>query len=326
MVQDTGWKEFFSDDERYADLINGIGCKGQQMVAKEDLQELDTQTGFFRSLNFMSRLSFGVERRSIKIRDMIRKAAFGVNFAIIGIENQEIIDYSIPLRNLVYDVGEYEKQAAKIRKEIRKNAKGLTSGEYLYGFGKNSRLYPTVTFILYTGIQEWDGPESLHEMLDFTDIPGNLKEIIPDYKINLIEIRKWENTSVFQTDIRQVFDFIRCSEDKDALKSLVENDLYYKNMEEDAFDVAVHYADAADLIETKDYYRKDGKVDMCTGIKEWIADERAEGKAEGIAEGIDEKTRSVVANMIRRGMSDADIRGLAECEQEMIDEVRKNCI
>lgn len=99
-------------------------------------------------------------------------------------------------------------------------------------------------------------------------------------------------------------------------------DLYYKSMQEDAFDVAVHYANAADLIGTKDYYRKDGKVDMCTGIKEWIADERAEGRAEGI----DEKTRSVVANMIRRGMSDADIRGLAECGQEMIDKVRKDGI
>ena len=107
-------------------------------------------------------------------------------------------------------------------------------------------------------------------------------------------------------------------------------DLYYKSMQEDAFAVAVHYANAADLIGTKDYYRKDGKVDMCTGIKEWIADERAEGKAEGKAEGraegIDEKTRSVVANMIRRGMSDADIRGLAECGQEMIDKVRKDGI
>lgn len=30
MGKDTGWKEFLSDDERYADVINGIGCKGKQ--------------------------------------------------------------------------------------------------------------------------------------------------------------------------------------------------------------------------------------------------------------------------------------------------------
>ena len=41
-----------------------------------------------------------------------------------------------------------------------------------------------------------------------------------DYKINLVEIRKLEDTSVFKTDVRQVFDFIRCSNDKNALKKL----------------------------------------------------------------------------------------------------------
>ena len=42
-------KNFFSDDERYADLINGLGCDGKQIVRKEDLQELDTQTGILKS-------------------------------------------------------------------------------------------------------------------------------------------------------------------------------------------------------------------------------------------------------------------------------------
>ena len=31
---------------------------------------------------------------------------------------------------------------------------------------------------------------------------------------------------------------------------------------------------------------------------------------------------SIVANMVKRGMDDADIRALAECNQELIDEVR----
>lgn len=46
MVRDIEWKEFFSDDERYADIINGIACQGRQAVTKTDLQELDTQIGF----------------------------------------------------------------------------------------------------------------------------------------------------------------------------------------------------------------------------------------------------------------------------------------
>lgn len=109
--------------------------------------------------------------------------------------------------------------------------------------------------------QCWDGPKSLYEMLDFADRPKRLQEMTQDYRINLIDIRKLEDTSVFRTDVWQVFDFIRCSEDENALKELMERDAYYQNMEEDAFDVIVQYANATELAGLKEYYRKDGVPD-----------------------------------------------------------------
>lgn len=57
---------------------------------------------------------------------MVRKVAFGINFAIIGIEQQEEIDYRIPLRQMSYEAGEYENQAATIRKKVRNNSKYST--------------------------------------------------------------------------------------------------------------------------------------------------------------------------------------------------------
>lgn len=254
MAKDVTWKSYFLDDERYADIINGIACGGKQLIAKDDLQELDIQTGFLHNPQFLRTIRTKMRGQRVKLRDMLRKAAFGMNFAIIGIENQETIDYSIPLRNMVYDASEYEKQAMAIRREVRRNSKGLISGEYLYGFKKDSKLKPVMTFILYSGLEEWDGPKSLHDMLDFTDIPAELRERMPDYSINLVEIRKLIDTCIFKTDVRQVFDFIRCSEDKKKLKELVDGNDYYKNMEEDAFDVAAHYTNAVELIERKNYY------------------------------------------------------------------------
>ena len=51
------------------------------------------------------------------------------------------------------------------------------------------------------------------------------------------------------------------------------------------------------------------------------------GKAQGITigheKGMEDKTKIIVLNMLKRGMSDADICALAECSQEMVDEVRK---
>lgn len=319
MGKDMGWKGFLSDDERYADVINGIGCKGKQIVKKEDLKEMDTQTGFIHGTKFIQKLPM-LKKGNVKIRDCVRKVAFGINFAIFGIENQETVDYSIPLRNMSHDVGTYEKQAAKIRKDVRKKHKGLSAGEYLYGFRKNSRLYPSVTFVLYSGSKDWDGPTTLHEMLDFTDIPEEMKEMVADYKINLVEIRKIEDTSIFKTDVRQVFDFIRCSNNKNALKQLVETDDYYKNMEEDAFDVAVQYTNAKELIEAKEYYEKEGVFDMCKALTELIADGREEGKELGK----DEKLREQVEKKVKKGLLIPEIADMLEESEETIERILKS--
>ncbi len=322
MEKDTCWKEYFSDNRRYADLINGLGCGGKRFVTECDLQELDTQIVVRR------RSGRGRKRRRkgrrIRTRDMVRKAAFGVNFAVIGIESQENIDYSMPLRSMVYDAGGYERQADEIRRKIRDQKKirdyteALSPGEYLYDFGKDSRLHPVVTFLLYSGVKEWDGPKSLHGMIDFTDIPPEMRELVSDYHVNLIEIRKFQNTKVFKTDVKQVFDFIRCAEDKEALAKLVEGDPYFREMEEDAYDVVTQYANAKELVGKKDYYRRKGKMDMCTAIREMVQD----GINQGLEQGIDMKTRRIVENMIGRGMSDEDIMAIAECSEELIREVR----
>lgn len=67
---------------------------------------------------------------------------------------------------------------------------------------------------------------------------------------------------------------------------LVEKDKAYREMDEDAFDMAVTYADAKGLISIKKLHEKEGKVDMCKALTELIADGREEGIKEGMAAGI----------------------------------------
>ena len=45
MGMDVCWKEYFWDDARYADVINGIGCRGQQLVHAGDLQDWIPRSG-----------------------------------------------------------------------------------------------------------------------------------------------------------------------------------------------------------------------------------------------------------------------------------------
>ena len=293
MGKDAVWKKYFSDNKRYADFINGAGCGGEPLVCAEELQELDTQA-----------------QDSGKRRDLLRKAAFGVNFAIIGIENQEEIDYSIPLRTLGYDVSAYEHQAAEIKREVRcrRGRKQRTSGEYLYGFWKESRLHPVVTFVLYYGEKEWDGPKRLHDILDFAGIPSPLRELVSDYRVNLIEVRKWKDTSVFQTDVRQVFDFIRYASEPEKLQRLLEEDPSYEEIEEDAFDVMVQYTKAEELKRVKDCFWKEGKINMCEALTMLIEEGREAGIAEGRMAGLEEgrtageqRFAALARNLIEKG-------------------------
>ena len=46
----------------------------------------------------------------------------------------------------------------------------------------------------------------------------------------------------------------------------------------------MQYTNATELIEAKEYYEKEGMVDMCKALTELIADGKQEGRAEGRAE------------------------------------------
>lgn len=136
------------------------------------------------------------------------------------------------------------------------------------------------------GMQLNYGPGCLHDILDFTDIPVSLRMMVPNYVINVISIRKINNTDVFKTDLKHVLDFLRFSEDENKLEKLIKEEPYFSNMEEDAYDVVTNYTNIMQRAEIKKVYVEEGKIDMCKGLQSWMEREKTEGRAEGRAEGI----------------------------------------
>ncbi|MBQ8663630.1 MAG: hypothetical protein IJ471_07210 [Eubacterium sp.] len=170
MGKDTAFKRFFTDDRRFADVINAFGCHGEQYVKPEDLTEVDSREGIWAQ-NVIGSSVKKEKSSKQKDRDVVRKVAFGTNFAIMGVENQEIEDYGIAYRVMSYDVSRYAKQVEEIKKQVRDKAieeGALSEGEYLYRFPKDSRLHPVVTFVLYYGEESFDGATDLHGLLDFS--------------------------------------------------------------------------------------------------------------------------------------------------------------
>ena len=160
-TKDLQKKGYFSDPARFADLVNGLVCSGRQVLAVSDLTDMDSRTGQFDVRAYDGSGNDGGANRhggkkggvlKDRRRDLVRRAAFGVNFMVVGLENQEETDYLMPLRCMSYDTAEYERQAAQIGREIRradrdKNGRKIARAEFLSGFTKDSRLSPCVTIV-----------------------------------------------------------------------------------------------------------------------------------------------------------------------------------
>lgn len=237
---------------------------------------------------------------------MFRKAKFGTNFAVIGVENQKQTHYLMPLRCMEYDLKEYQRQETELRKRLKEKTESgerISDAEFLSKVLKDAKLQPCLTFVLYYG-DDWDGSMSLHGLMDFTHMPETIRNMVNDYKLNVLDIKRLESTEMYHTDLRQVFDFIRYSKDKNKLKELVERDTAYANLDEDAYDVIAAFTKSEELVRLKETYRKGEKQDMCQALKDWAAEERSEGKLEGKIEGkIEGRMISLRAIMENLGLS-----------------------
>ncbi len=324
--EDELLKCYLSDDERYADLINGVSFGGRQVVRADDLSDRDTQTGYHKNTRTVK------GKKNTKYRDLFRKASFGANFAVVGVENQTQVHYLMPVRCMEYDVKEYRRQEVeqkKILERLRKQAeekdryvqKKQTDAEFLSGFPKEGKLNPCITIVLYYG-DNWDGSTDLYGLLDFKDIPKELRGMVNNYKLNLVDIKKLEQTDMFHTDLKQVFDFIRYANNKEKLKELVENDSAYTSMREDAYDVIATFTKSKELVKIKEERGWKGeKHNMCQALREWADDERKEGKIEGKIEGkkegrLEEKLENLCAIMINLKLTEEKAMDALNIPQE----------
>ena len=95
-------KNFWKDNAHFADLFNAVLFDGEQKLHPEDLREAD--------VDLSSVLKFNGHIETIqRLRDVVKKTAYGMDFVIWGIENQQKIHYAMPLRHMIEDALSYLK-------------------------------------------------------------------------------------------------------------------------------------------------------------------------------------------------------------------------
>jgi hypothetical protein len=170
---DIECRKFMSDKAHFADVVNYYVFDGRQIVRPNALSPLDT-AGFVAPYGNGARSPVQKYRDTVKLWSAMTDEK--VVYVILGAENQTEVHYAMPVRSGLYDFLNYAGQVSEAGKRYRKktqkengSAIKLTNGEYLSGFRKDDKLIPVITLVVFFSNTEWDGPMTIHEMLNTQD-------------------------------------------------------------------------------------------------------------------------------------------------------------
>lgn len=293
-------KEFWQDPKHFADVFNAYFFYGKEVIAWEELQELDTDVSGTVQVEEQLRT---LERT----RDVIKKTAHGMEFVLLGIESQMQVHYAMPLRHMIYDGLGYLKECETFAAE-RHNKK--TSAEFLSKMSAEDRLHPIFTLTIYYGEDPWDGPHTLKDMM--VDMPEMMEERFSDYKMNLLQIRDSGDYTFHHGDVKLAFGIT---------KELLEGNI--KKIEEEYANEILTSSvrkfigavvSVPEFLETK---KDEEEITMCRAMDAY----RKEILEQGIERGIERGIEQSVYQLIKKGFNTIQICDLLELEEDYIHNV-----
>ncbi len=285
--KDTSIKSVFKDPVKFAEVFNK-GLFKKEYIKAEDLQEIDTT-----EIALMKNIA--VQRH----RDVLKRLYKGKTFAILGLENQTDIDYTMPLRVMGYNFLSYLNQQRLLEQDKK-------------FFSKADKLAPVITLVIYYGETEWKSHQNLWDMLD---IPEELKEFVPNFPINIIDVRHLSEKEIesYSGDVKALFGFLAYDKDSKKLEKFVkENAILFEHLPLDvmtAINEYSHFEVSERFIDEK------GGANMCKAIEDI--------RLEGIEEGIEEGIKKVAINLLKKYKSKEEVAELTGLSLEKLSELEK---
>ena len=275
----------------FADIVNVLLFKGEQVINEKDL-EADTTKSMFKADGKIHEQE----------RDVSKFWKNGeIRISILGIENQTAQDSDMPLRVISYDGASYKQQL------LDKNQK---------------KRYPVATLVLYFGTEEkWSKAKHLY---DCFEVPEKLKPFVNDYKINVFNIAflSPKTIAMFKSDFKIIAEYFRAKRLNQKYKGSKEK-LKHANETLKMFS-ALTGDNSFEKVYNEGNSKKGG-ITMCDVVERIRNDGRTEGRIEGRIEGITEGILEGKADVIRK-MLDANaltIEQIADILKLPIKEVQK---
>ncbi len=274
---DTVLKNYWNDNEQFADIFNAVLFEGRQMIKPEELEDVDTEESSVLEHRDYAE-SIKASRDSIKVSK--KSTAYGVELVMLGMESQEHVHYAMPMRVMGYDYGTYKKQYDSNAKRY-KTADNLEEDEYLSRMKRTDKFTPVITIVVYYGEKPWDGAVSLHGILD---IPEEMKKFVNDYKMMLVEARQ-NNLTLHNINNVYFFNMLEMVLDK-SIPTNEAKEKVIKYAREHSIDKTVIMTVAGATNCKIDYnaLAEKGDADMCTLFDEIAKENETKGRAVEIVE------------------------------------------
>ena len=318
-IQDTATKQYVSEAEVFADAFNYLIYDGEQVIKPEQLTDMDT-TQYVIPYHEDEK---GKPEAAQKYRDTLKTLAVKTDdrytYLVLGIENQSHVHYAMPVRNMLYDAMQLEKQVRDLASQHRKEGKNGTSEEYLSGMRKEDRLSPVITLVINFGGKKWDAPLSLREM--YGEQPEKVLPFIQDYRVFMIDPMEMSDNDLqkLNSSLREVLHCIKVQKDKQEMRELLQTDDRFARLDRDAAMVIRTMTNTKFKIDDHSEV-----VNMCEAIQGLINDGIAEGIAKGIvkgeAKGIQSEKRETALRLSKMGLS---IKQIAQATELSEDDVLK---
>lgn len=263
----------FDQNINFAELADGWLFHGEGRICCENLVSVDR------------RMLIRHKRKTYRehYRDLY-KLVYGMEFRLfIGVGHQSHVHYAMPVRVMDYDSAAYTAQQNALQAS-HGEARDLKEDEFLSGFSRTDRLTPVITLVLYCGDKPWDGAARLHDLLDFSKVPDELKTYIADYPIHVLDVCHTpdERLAEFPPDIYTFFLFIKYRNDPEKLQAALSNTLPVRGITCEAIADCVGERRLKRFIPEK----KGEKVHMCKAIDLLIADGEKRGIEIGEKRGV----------------------------------------
>ncbi len=292
---------YLEDNARFADLMNGAVFGGVQAVDPQQLENVSehyTETeGKGRKLKYRGRT-----------RDMIRRVRDGGSILrLVALEAQETVDYGMPLRCMNYDAQEYLRQARAIQRKNGKAGEYRNASERMGRLRSTDRLFPVYTVCLYHGIEPWDGPQYLSDMMRF-EKEDAFRGLFRDYPMILIRADEPMDYGVFRTSLRELLAVLPFRKDRREMRRFIGEREAYRKLDRDTLEAIAVMTDNRKLLEkAEDYRNGKGEYDMYEEMGSFFMDGVEEGMEKGMEkgreEGREEGIRAMILDNLENGSS-----------------------